>query len=95
MSDKQEREYKITKWNLWYHVYRTKKEEDWKIVRLEWLQNNSYTLNRDYAKTFYHLDTAISALSIAKFQWNTIKIDSSQGKRESEKKSEKTSWSEL
>lgn len=88
------REYKITKGNLGYHVYR-RKEEGWKIIRLEWLQNNSYTLNKDFAKTFYHLEDALSALTIAKAKEWKIELDSSIEKRESEKKQEKTSWSEL
>lgn len=89
------REYKITKSDLWYHVYRTK-EEGW-IMRLEWLQRNSYTLRRDFARTFYHLDDAISALSIARCRWDkdTIDSNSSTEKKESEEKSEKTYWGEL
>lgn len=83
------REYKITKGNLGYHVFR---EKDW--VK-EWLQNNSCTLDRNHAKTFYHLDSAISALTIFRARWNTIELDSLQEKRESEEKLEKTSWSEL
>ena len=87
------REYKITKSDLWYHVYRTK-EEGW-IMRLEWLQRNSYTLRRDFARTFYHLDDAISNLQIAKAKWEKIELDSSTEKKESEEKSEKTYWGEL
>ena len=83
------REYKITKSNLGYNVYR---EKEW---RIEWLQKNSYTLNRDFARTFYHLDDAISNLTLAKFQWEKIKLDSLTEKKESEKKSEKTYWGEL
>lgn len=84
------REYKITKSNLGYNVYRVW-EENW-FIRMERLQNNSYTLNRDFAKTFYHLNDATSALVIAKSKWETlttsIKKSGSEGKRE------KKSWYE-
>lgn len=89
-----EREYKITKGNMWYHIYRKKEEKDWKIIRMEWLQNNSYTLNRDFAKTFYHLNDATSALVIARTKWDAIDTTSIK-KSESEEPKEKTSWSEL
>lgn len=87
------REYKITKSDLGYHVYR-RKEENW-MIRLEWLQRDHYTLNRDFARTFYHLDDAISNLQIARAKWDTIGQKSQQEKKESKAKSEKTSWSEL
>lgn len=61
------REYKITKSDLGYNVYR-KKEEGW-IISMERLQRDTYTLNRDFARTFYNLDDAISALTIAKAKW--------------------------
>ena len=87
------RDYKITKSDLWYNVYR-KKEEDW-MIRMEWLQRDSYTLNRDYARTFYHLEDAISGLTIARCrEWKEIPITSIR-KSESEETREKTSWSEL
>lgn len=61
------REYKITKSNLWYNVYR-KKEEDW-FIYLEWLQKNTYTLNRDYARVFYTIEDAVNNLLIARRKW--------------------------
>ena len=85
-------EYKITKCDLWYNVYR-KKEEGW-MIRLEWLQNGTYTLNRDYAKTFYHLNDAESALVIARFRWEKTPTTSTK-KSESEGIKEKRSWSEF
>ena len=60
-------EYKITKSDLGYNVYRIK-EEDW-IISLEWLQKDTYTLNRNFARTFYHLNDATSALVIARKRW--------------------------
>lgn len=87
------REYKITRSDLGYNIYRKKELEDW-TIRLEWLQRNSYTLNRDFARTFYHLDDAISNLQIAKAKWDTINTTSTK-KSESEEQGEKTSWSEL
>ena len=59
--------YKITKCSLWYNVFR-EKEEDW-ITTTQRLQRDTYTLNRQYAKIFYHLQDAESALTIAKFRW--------------------------
>ena len=89
------REYKITKSDLGYHVYR-KKEENW-MINLERLQRNTYTLNKDFARTFYHLDDAISALQIAKArEWKEKETPiTSTKKSESEEVREKTSWSEL
>ena len=60
-------EYKITKSDLWFNVYR-EKEENW-IKTKEYLQNDSYTLNKQFAKTFYHLNDATSALVIARNKW--------------------------
>ena len=87
------REYKITKSNLGYNVYR-KKEEGW-IISMERLQRDTYTLNRDFARTFYHLDDAISALTIAKAKWEKETSTTPTKKSESEGVREKTSWSEL
>lgn len=71
------REYKITRGNLGYHVYR-KKEENW-LMRLEWLQRDSYTLNKSFARTFYHLSDAESALIIAKAKWRNEEIEGTSG----------------
>lgn len=87
-------EYKITKSDLWYQIYRISTDETW-IVIMERLQRNSYTLNRDYARTFYHREDAESALILAKVKdrWRTP--TTSTKKSESEEKREKKSWSEL
>jgi hypothetical protein len=67
------------------------------MIRLEWLQRNSYTLHRDFARTFYHLDDAVSALSVEKMRCLKEKETptTSTKKSESEGHKEKTSWSEL
>ena len=86
------REYKIAKSDLWYQIYR-KKEEGW-IMSMERLQRDSYTLRREFARTFYHLSDATSALVIAKAKWEKTPTTSIK-KSESEEKREKRSWSEL
>lgn len=83
------REYKITKCDLWYQVYR----EDWGIR--ERLQKDSYSSNRSFARIFYHLDSAISALQIAKAKWKKETSITSIKKSGSEGIREKISWSEL
>lgn len=83
------REYKITKSDLWYQVYR----ENWEIR--ERLQRESYTSNRNFARIFYHLDNAISALQIAKAKWRKEISTTSTKKSGSEEIREKISWSEL
>lgn len=90
------REYKITKGDLGYHVYRIDKREDW-TMRLEWLQRNTYTPHKEFARTFYHLDDAVSALSVEKMKCLKGKETPtiSTKKSESEERKEKTSWSEL
>lgn len=89
------REYKITKSNLGYNVYR-RKEEDW-FLYMEWLQTHSYTLNRDFARTFYTLEDATNAFIIAKTKWEKRSLTPTTfiRKSELEEHKEKTSWSEL
>ena len=55
------REYKIIKSDLGWNILR-RKEENWftSIRFLNWL--NKRTLNRTYARTFYHREDAIWAL---------------------------------
>ena len=82
------REYFITKSDLWYHVFREKTENDLKTV--EWLQKDTYTLNRNFARVFYHLDDAKGALVIARrrnFNWKDEVI------YEEKPKEIKTTWS--
>ena len=59
------REYKIFKNDLGFGIYK-KLEKDWRLSLwfLDW--NNKWTLRKDFAKTFYHRDDAISALVIIK-----------------------------
>ena len=92
---KGQREYKITKSNLGYNVYR-RKEEDW-FIYLEWLQNTSYTLNRDFARTFYNIEDATSALVIARTKWDKRSLTGTNFTKKSGlgEHKEKTSWSEL
>ena len=59
------REYKITKSDLGFNVFR---EPKWWGIK-EWLQKDSYNLNQEYAKIFYSLDDATSALMIARAKW--------------------------
>lgn len=73
-------EYKITKSDLGYNVYRTK-EEDW-IISLEWLQKDTYTLNRNFARTFYHINDATSALVIARKIWKIEETSKEKSKFE-------------
>lgn len=87
-------EYKITNSSLWYNVYR-RKEEDWRLI-IEWLQKDTYTLNRDFARTFYHIQDAESALVVERARWRKgITSTTSIKESESEEHKEKTSWSEL
>lgn len=86
------REYKIIKSDLWYNVYR-KKEEDW-LTTVEWLQNGGYSQNRQFARTFYHVSEATSALVVEKAKlWK--KDTTSEKKSEPERKVERQSWSEF
>ena len=93
MKDKMEWEYKITKSDLGYNIYRIK-EENW-IINMEWLQRDTYTLNRDYARTFYTITDAMSNLVIARSKWKRETPTTSIKKSESEDIREKRSWSEL
>lgn len=56
------REYKITKCDLWYNIYKKKDG------RAPWYlsPDKKRTLNRDYAKIYFHRETAISDLIIIK-----------------------------
>ena len=61
------REYKITKSDLGWNIYK-KKEEGWFIsVRfLNWQWK--WTLRKEFARTFYHREDAISALAVMKIK---------------------------
>ena len=92
---KGEREYKIAKSNLGYNVYR-RKEEDW-FLYMEWLQKESYTLNKEYARTFYTLEDATNAFIIAKAKWEKRSLTGTNFTKKSGlgEHKEKTSWFEL
>lgn len=88
MENEEKREYKITKSDLGYKVYRQKWDEDNRIV--EWLQKETYTYNKEYARTFYTLNDAMGALVVARVQKWKIEDNS-----EREEKAEIQSWSDL
>jgi hypothetical protein len=56
-------EYKIFRTDLGYWIYK-RREKDWfiSVWFLDW--KGKRTLNKSYARTFYHRDDALSALSI-------------------------------
>jgi hypothetical protein len=59
------RVYRIVRCNLGYNIYK-KLEKNW-YISLRFLgPNNRWVLNKDYAKIFYHRETALSALVIVK-----------------------------
>mgnify|MGYP007069881219 CR=1 FL=1 len=61
------REYKIYKNDLWFGIYK-KKEENWlmQIWFLDW--KGKWTLNRSYARTFYHREDAAWILSVMRMK---------------------------
>ena len=92
---KWQREYHITRCSLGYNIYRVKKEKNW-IMHMERLQRDTYTLNKDHARTFYNLDDATSALVIERTKWESKRTPTTFiRKSESEDTKEKKSWSEL
>lgn len=80
----------ITKSELWYKIFR--ESEDGVKERL---QNDTYTLNGNFARVFYHLNDAESALVIANIKWKKGTHTTFTRKSESEGIKEKKSWSEL
>ena len=67
------------------------------MIFMEWLQRDSYTLNRDYARTFYNIEDATNAFIIARTKWDKRNLTGTNftKKSELEERKEKTSWSEL
>lgn len=65
LTNKPMREYKIFKTDLWFGIYK-KLEKDGKLSLwfLGW--DNKWTLRKDFSKTFYHRDDAVSALVVIK-----------------------------
>lgn len=66
---KGKRYYYIVRCDLGFQIYRYRENENW-TTNMERLQRNSYTLNKDHARVFYHLDDATAALSLAKTKWD-------------------------
>lgn len=58
-------EYKITKTNLWYKIYK-KMECKWFISMWFLMPNNKWWLDKDSARLFYTQDDALSGLVIIK-----------------------------
>lgn len=85
-------EYYITRWDLWYHIFR-EKEEDW-IKKKERYQWNSYTPFKNFAKTFFHLNEATSALVLVRARWKRTPTTSIKKSGLVDGK-EKRSWHEL
>lgn len=82
------RNYYIVETDLGFKVCREKKE-GW--VK-EWRQGNTYTLNKEFAKTYYHMNEAASGLVLAKIKWKKETPTTSTRKSESEGGKEKRSW---
>ena len=59
------REYKIYKTDLWYGIYK-KREKDWMLSMRFLDTKGKWTLKKDYARTFFHREDAVSALSVVK-----------------------------
>lgn len=59
------REYKIYKTDLGYWIYK-KREKDWMLSMRFLDTKGKWTLKKDYARTFFHREDAVSALSIIK-----------------------------
>lgn len=87
------REYKITKGDLGFHVFR-RREEYW-LEEVEWLQNDSFTKRREHARTFYHLSDAESGMVLAKIKSRWETPTTSIEKSDCEDGKEKRSWYEL
>ena len=87
-------EYKITKSDLGYNVYRKQELENW-MLRLERLQRDTYTLNREFARTFYTIWDAESALIVARRKWRIEEVSEKVPECTPEIKVEKQSRSEL
>lgn len=80
-------EYFITKSDMWYHIFR-QKEVNW-IKITQRLQKDSYTSNREFAKTFYNLTEVEWVYIIARRKGDAIEL-----KYQAEKKSDVGSTSQ-
>jgi hypothetical protein len=89
------REYKIAKTGLWYKIYRVRYNESW-TMDMEWLKNNWYIHDIDWATIFYSINDATSALIISKAKWKKELTESVSKKETDSKKGEaKSYWWEL
>jgi len=61
------RQYKIIKNDLGWMIYK-KREKDWfiSVWFLDW--KNKWTLRKEYARTFYNRESAVSALVVIKIK---------------------------
>ena len=83
-------EYKITKTELWYNVYRKDGDIlDYLGANMKWIKD------RVCAKLFYHKEDALSGLVLAKFKWKKGTEETLETQSKSEETSEKKSWSEF
>ena len=60
-------EYKITKSWLWYNIYK-KKEIDWLLYVYFLGKEDERRLWKQYARTFYHKEDAMSHLTLARYK---------------------------
>ena len=87
------RQYRITRCNLGYNIYR-KREEDWLLYMERLEKKGVYSMNKNYAKTFYNLNDAESFLVIEKiYEWKQETDTTSEKKPKSDVKRKKQSWS--
>ena len=61
------REYKITKSWLWYNIYK-KKEINWLLYVYFLGKEDERRLWKQYARTFYHKEDAMSHLTLARYK---------------------------
>lgn len=59
------REYRIVRTDLWWNIYR--KKQIWKLFLLHYLNwKLGWSVNKWFAKIFYHKEDAVSALMVIK-----------------------------
>lgn len=70
------REYKIYKTDLWFGIYKKLEKDGFiSIWFLAW--DDKRTLRKDYARTFYHREDAMAAMTVMKIKdkKNTSMVD--------------------
>lgn len=61
------REYKIYKTDLWFWIYKKREKDGFiSVWFLGW--DNKRVLRKDFARTFYHRDDAVSNLALIKMK---------------------------